>query len=57
MRKGSVQKMKGRMKEAVGKVTGDKSREMKGKAEKTTGKAREQMEKAADKARRTGRDR
>ena len=44
-----VDKIKGRAKEAVGKLTGDKHLEMKGKVDRASGKVKEMTDVAADK--------
>ncbi|WP_431041118.1 CsbD family protein [Streptomyces sp. P1-3] len=49
--KAKAKQIKGKIKETLGKATGDKSTEREGRGEHLTGKAREAAEKAADKAR------
>ncbi|MER6098482.1 CsbD family protein [Streptomyces sp. NPDC001728] len=64
MRKSSVQKGKGKVKETVGKVIGDTRMEREGKTDQMAGRAREAMEKVHESAlkardelkRRTSRD-
>ncbi|MEU1226566.1 CsbD family protein [Streptomyces sp. NPDC005828] len=54
MRESGMEKSKGRAKEAMGKMTGDRRMEAEGKADRAKGSAREAMEKvheAAEKAR------
>ncbi|MFD8009303.1 CsbD family protein [Streptomyces sp. NPDC058955] len=54
MRKSDMQKGKGKIKETVGKATGDRRMEAEGKADRAEGKAREAAEKVqevAEKAR------
>ncbi|MFI8766587.1 CsbD family protein [Streptomyces sp. R-07] len=54
MRRSAVQKGKGRIKETVGKVTGNRRMEAEGKADHARGKAREagvKVREAAEKAR------
>ncbi|MDX2296382.1 MULTISPECIES: CsbD family protein [Streptomyces] len=54
MRKSDMQKGKGKIEETVGKATGDRRREAKGKADHAEGTAREAAEnvqKVAEKAR------
>ncbi|MFE7775202.1 CsbD family protein [Streptomyces sp. NPDC057445] len=50
--KAKAKQAKGKMKETLGKATGDRSMEHKGQGEMLGGKAQEMSEKAADKARR-----
>ena len=50
MRKSTVQKGKGKDKEAVGKVTGDKDLEREGKTDQLAAKARRAMEKVHESA-------
>ncbi|MFH9725587.1 CsbD family protein [Streptomyces sp. NPDC017254] len=51
MRKSTVQKGRGKVKEAVGKATGDAGLERQGKADQMAAKAREAMEKVHESAR------
>jgi uncharacterized protein YjbJ (UPF0337 family) len=46
---GSLENMKGRVKQAVGAVTGDKKMEAEGAYERTKGSAKESVEKAKEK--------
>ncbi|MBW4024727.1 MAG: CsbD family protein [Proteobacteria bacterium] len=48
---GAAHKVKGTIKEAIGKVTGDAKTEAEGKVEKTGGKVQEGVGKAKDKVR------
>ncbi|MEU7075546.1 CsbD family protein [Streptomyces narbonensis] len=53
MRKSDMKKGKGKVKETVGKITGDKEREAEGKADRMEGKTREaaeEMRRVAEKA-------
>lgn len=49
--RGEARKVKGSIKEAAGKITGDRSLEAEGAAEKTAGKVQAAAGKAADKVR------
>ncbi len=40
---GEIEQVKGRVREAVGKVTGKKSTELKGKAQRARGKLKEKL--------------
>ncbi|HET7848004.1 MAG TPA: CsbD family protein [Pseudolabrys sp.] len=51
--KGSVEQGKGKLKEAAGKVTGDKKLESEGKADKAAGKVENTIGGIKDKARET----
>ncbi|WKX73582.1 CsbD family protein [Streptomyces sp. XD-27] len=54
--KAKAKQAKGKIKETLGKATGDRSLQAEGQGEQLTGKAREAAEEAAEKARkRTGR--
>ena len=48
--KGKNLKMRGKIREEVGKITGDKSEQIKGKAEQVKGKIQEEVGKAKRKA-------
>ncbi len=48
---GAKRQAKGSMKEAAGKLTGDRSQEAKGKMEKNVGKGQREVGKAADRSR------
>ncbi|MDR5814997.1 CsbD family protein [Caballeronia sp. LZ033] len=50
---GAAKQVKGSIKEAIGKVTGDRTTEAKGAAEKAEGKVQASVGKAADKVRDT----
>jgi uncharacterized protein YjbJ (UPF0337 family) len=50
--KGKVENLKGRAKEAVGALTGNKEKQAKGLAERAHGALREKVGKVADEARR-----
>jgi len=50
MASGKSDKMKGRVKEAAGALTGDKKLKRKGKAEQTAGKIKQKVSKVIDKA-------
>lgn len=54
--KGAAKKMEGSVKEATGKMTGDKSLEAKGKADKLEGEARKAAGDAKDAVRKATRD-
>lgn len=54
--KGKADKVKGAVKEQVGKLTGDEETEARGKAEKNEGKARDTVGKGKDKVRNTLKD-
>lgn len=54
---GAKHQVSGAMKEGVGKVTGDRSKEAEGKIEKNLGKAQHEVGKATDEARDSNRDR
>jgi uncharacterized protein YjbJ (UPF0337 family) len=45
---GAAKQVKGSIKEAIGKVTGDRATQAEGVAEKTAGKVQENVGKAAD---------
>ncbi|WP_345817411.1 CsbD family protein (plasmid) [Paraburkholderia sp. PREW-6R] len=45
---GAAKQVKGTIKEAIGKVTGDRATQAEGVAEKTAGKVQENVGKAAD---------
>ncbi|PPU35765.1 CsbD family protein [Xanthomonas sp. CFBP 7912] len=48
---GTAKQVKGSVKEAIGRVTGDKSTELEGAAEKNVGKVQAKAGEAADKVR------
>ncbi|MCE4340654.1 CsbD family protein [Xanthomonas hortorum] len=48
---GTAKQVKGSVKEAIGRVTGDKSTELEGAAEKNIGKVQSKAGEVADKAR------
>ncbi|MDQ3270060.1 MAG: CsbD family protein [Pseudomonadota bacterium] len=48
---GAKRQVSGSAKEAVGKITGDRSKELKGKLEKNVGKAQREVGKATDESR------
>ena len=49
MSSGTVDKLKGRVKEAAGALTGDKKLKREGKADQAVGKIKQQAEKVIDK--------
>ena len=50
---GTIDKAKGRAKEAAGALTGDKKLKTEGKVDQATGKVKEVVDRVADKAKRT----
>jgi len=53
MGSGTIDKAKGRAKEAAGALTGDKKLKSEGKVDQATGKVKEVVDRVADKAKRT----
>ena len=53
MGSGTIDKAKGRAKEAAGALTGDKKLKSEGKLDQATGKVKEVVDRVADKAKRT----
>jgi uncharacterized protein YjbJ (UPF0337 family) len=53
MGSGTIDKAKGRAKEAAGALTGDKKLKTEGKLDQATGKVKEVVDRVADKAKRT----
>ena len=53
MGSGTIDKAKGRAKEAAGALTGDKKLKNEGKLDQATGKVKEVVDRVADKAKRT----
>jgi uncharacterized protein YjbJ (UPF0337 family) len=53
MGSGTIDKAKGRAKEAAGALTGDKKLKSEGKLDQATGKMKEVVDRVADKAKRT----
>ena len=53
MGSGTIDKAKGRAKEAAGALTGDEKLKSEGKVDQATGKVKEVVDRVADKAKRT----